>query len=282
NSKSDFEFLLHTISSPVTYDILRLYSKRNYNLTETAKNLNLSISTVQDNLKKLEKSELIYSNKKKYQLSGFGKFILLELEKINKFNKLNQFLGKIPADLIPPQFLNELAKNVSNIHIGTSSMTFMSYMNDIIKDLKNAIVNGYHEFKVIGWWSLKMDIDFFKTFFKGFELNIPTFEKISKHFKFELITNETVLNEILNDKNFNELINHFQAYESIQISEKLKNCNITIIGYEKLVVFLLVENNDFNLSNFLFIEDNDNCLQFFENLFNYYLKSSKSIESFIK
>ena len=30
-----------------------------------------------------------------------------------------------------------------------------------------------------------MDVDFFKVFFKRFELNNPTFERISKHIKFD-------------------------------------------------------------------------------------------------
>lgn len=58
---SKFEKLLNVISSISTYKILKLIADNNkgFSLSETAKVLNLSISTVNDNLKKLLKFHFI-------------------------------------------------------------------------------------------------------------------------------------------------------------------------------------------------------------------------------
>lgn len=58
---SKFEKFLNVISSISTYKILKLIADNNkgFSLSETAKVLNLSISTVNDNLKKLLKFHFI-------------------------------------------------------------------------------------------------------------------------------------------------------------------------------------------------------------------------------
>ena len=60
--KNDLNVLLNSLSSPATLNILNLFKDDNkgFSLTETAKGLKLSLSTVQDNVKRLSDSKLIF------------------------------------------------------------------------------------------------------------------------------------------------------------------------------------------------------------------------------
>ncbi|MFX1385530.1 MAG: winged helix-turn-helix domain-containing protein, partial [Promethearchaeota archaeon] len=107
NKNSEFNLLLNAISSEITYNILKLYEVSSFNLTDTAKQLNFSISTVQDNLKKLLQSDLIYLNEKEYHLSSFGNYFLSKLKEFEEVNKLRHLFGKVPSKLIPCEFIEE-------------------------------------------------------------------------------------------------------------------------------------------------------------------------------
>ena len=272
---SSFEELLNTISSTTIYNILKLYSKGDFNLTDTAKNLDISISTVQDNLKKLIKTDLIYSNDKTYHLSSFGCIILQELEKLKNLIELNEFLGRIPAELIPPKYLNLLVKDLSNMQYGTNSLQFMNYMNELMDDVKKSFnTKQISDFKVLGWWNLQMDLDFFKIFFKDFSLDNDSFKEILSHFSFQLVSYPIIFDDIKKMEDIKELMEHFHMYDFFRTCTKLENCNFTIMKYKKIVILVLIDHDDFDFHNFLIFENNDNALEFFNSLFQFYWERS--------
>ncbi|MFX0072748.1 MAG: hypothetical protein ACFFAO_16820 [Candidatus Hermodarchaeota archaeon] len=286
NNKTEFGLLLNSISATLSYDILKLYneSKEDYNLTKTAEVLNQSISTIQEYLKKLTNSYLIYKIDKNYKISNFGSYILNELRNLEMINKLAFILGKIPREMIPYEYLHNLIPNLKDIEIEESTWHFMSIINDMFNQFKKGLNSDHtiQEIKLLGWWNLNLDYKMVKTYFKDFSLDIrsmKTFFEKGK-FRFKIITDKKVIDEILEDKNLRQIMELFNMFDNFRIYDT--ECfNFTIIEYSKKVGLFLIEDDDFDMKHHILFENNPAVNQFFEPLFNYYWQKSIPITDFI-
>jgi predicted transcriptional regulator len=270
---SEFETLMQSLSSNLAFQILDLYETKEtgYSLTETARTLDHPVSTVQEYLKRFQNTSLIFKKEKKYVLSNFGSYILSELREFKKVSKLNEILGKIPANMIPDDFISVLVKDLSNMKIDINSVDYMSILHETGEKLKTDVEEGDHTFKLMGWWDLEMDLGFFRTIFKELELDIPTFTRFYEHFDIKLIINENLYEEIENHPKIYEIIRHFSAKEEIiRVYEEFNGCKFSILRYDHYVLFFLIKDNDIDFKNMVFFSKNKNALEFFELLFDYY------------
>jgi len=273
SKNSKFETLMQSLSSNLSVKILNLYNSegRGYTLTKTARTLDQPVSTVQEYLKRFQATSLIFKKQKKYFLSNFGSYILSELRKFKKINKLNEILGKIPAKVIPSNFISILIQGLSNMKIDINSVDYMNLLYEMGEKLKKDVEKGDHIFKLIGWWDLEMDLGFFRTFLTELELNIPTFTRFYEHFDLGLIINEKFYEEIENHQKIYKIINHFNAKEEIMRVHKLFNdCKFSILRYDQNIIFFLIKDNDIDFKNMVIFEKNEKAVEFFELLFEHY------------
>ena len=284
NKKNDeFHQFLTSISSVLSYNILKLYFNANcgFSLTETKEKLNESISTVQDHLKRLLSLKIIIKEQKTYVISNFGSFIFTELEKFKIINRVRDFFGQIPDKLIPARFLNELIPYLSDFEIHRTSVQFMDEMHEMMSKMTQQLETGKHNVKVLGWWSLKMDLDFLKTFYKDINLDTPSMEKLFESVDFKLILTENVVSEMLENEQIIKLtqqVDIFTSAEYIRILEQSEKFNFTIMKSDDYIGFFLIIKDDFDPKHFIIAQNNPGLEKFFNDLFDYYWERSIPLE----
>ncbi len=287
NKCSQFEELLISISSIISYKILTLYSSDNkgWNLTDTAHNLQLPISTIQDYLLKLLNSNLIYKKAKLYYISNFGSFFLTELQNFEIFNKFCHIFGKIPAEIIPSRFIHELIPYLTDIKIEETSWHFMTVFNEMMNHFKNSLNRPENAFdlKVLGWWDIDFDFHMLKTYFKDLEMNIESMQRFFKNsnLNIRVISHKKIVDEIKADKSLVELMKHFNLFDGFRIFD-IESFNFTFLKYNQKISLFLVKDNDIDAKHHIFFENNSGMNKFFDDLFHYYWKRSIPITEFLK
>ena len=283
---SKFEKFLNVISSISTYKILKLIadSNKGFSLSETAKVLNLSISTVNDNLKKLLKSHFIYSVDKEYFISSYGYYIFNKLEKLELFNKLNPIIGKIPKDIIPNEFFEELLPVIEDIKVKTRSLNVILDMNRYAKIFKSNLQNLTESsvFKTLGWWSDDIEFTLIRDYLSEWDEDPVKIREMVKNLNIEIITDENFVNKIIENKKVEALEEYLDLNQAIRIIEENIKFNFTIIKINQhMILFLIKDNDEIDIKHHLFIE-NQNIDKFFNRLFNYYRTKSVSLKEFLK
>ncbi len=283
NNNSDLDILLNAISSETTYNILKLYEDNSFNLTDTAKELNCSISTIQDNLKKLLQSDLIYLNEKKYHLSSFGNYFLSKLKEFEEVNKLRHLFGKIPLKLIPCEFIEELIPLLKNIKVQETSWHFLNSLNGLLAKFKNEIEKELiiEEIQVLGWWDFNFDFEILKAIFPNLTMEYKTLSKLFKNLRFRLISDKSFAIDLINNKFFHEMRQHLEIGQYIRIVEDDIKFNFTIMRFEETVILFMIENDDIDIRHHIFIQNPKSHI-FFNGIFNYYQEKSIPIDEYIK
>ncbi|MFX1501711.1 MAG: winged helix-turn-helix domain-containing protein, partial [Promethearchaeota archaeon] len=279
NKNSELNILLNAISSEITYNILKLYEDNSFNLTDTAKQLNFSISTIQDNLKKLLQSDLIYLSEKEYHLSSFGNYFLSKLKEFEEVNKLRHLFGKVPSKLIPCEFIEEFIPLLKNVKIKETSWHFLNTFNELLARFKEEIEKGVTtgEIKVLGWWDINFDFEILKSTFPDMTMEYKSLLNLFKNFKFRLISDKRFAIDLINNNLFQDLIQNSDMGEYIRIVEDDINFNFTIMEYEDTLSLFIIENNDIDVKHHVFIQ-NPNRHIFFNDIFNYYQEKSIPID----
>ncbi|MBD3339259.1 MAG: winged helix-turn-helix transcriptional regulator [Candidatus Lokiarchaeota archaeon] len=285
-SNSKFYKLLNSISSKLTYDILELYlSNKGLNLTETASQLNQSVSTVQDYLNKLKDTNLIYRIDNNYYLSNYGQYFLKELNNFAVFSKVSHIFGKIPVNMIPLEFINDLLPSLIDVKIENSSWHFMNGMQELLNNFKKEMMinKNFINFKVLGWWSIEYDFQLFQTMFKDFKLDLKSFQKIFDEYNFQikLISDKIFLDELRKFKKLREVLDYLNVFENFRIYEG-EIFNFSILKFNRFIGLFLVDENDIDVKNHLFFKENLEMDMFFEKIFDYYWKRSKPVRKFSK
>ncbi len=283
NKNFELNILLNAISSEITYNILKLYEDNSFNLTDTAKRLNFSISTVQDNLKKLLQSDLIYLCEKEYHLSSLGNYFLSKLKEFEEVNKLRHLFGKVPSKLIPCEFIEELIPLLKNIKLKETSWHFLNSFNELLARFKDEIEKGVFtgEIKVLGWWDVNFDFELLKAIFPDMIMEYKSLLKYFKNLKFRLISDKRFATDLVNNKYFQDMMQYFDMGEYIRIVEDDIIFNFTIMEYEENLSLFIIENNDIDVKHHIFIQ-NPNRHIFFNDLFNYYQEKSIPIDEYMK
>lgn len=283
NNNSELNILLNAISSEITYNILKLYEDNSFNLTDTAKRLNFSVSTVQDNLKKLLQSNLIYLREKEYHLSSFGNYFLSKLKEFEEVNKLRHFFGKVPSKLIPYEFIEEFIPLLKNIKIQETSWHFLNTFNELSAIFKDEIEKGLstREINVLGWWDVNFDFEILKAIFPDLTMEYKSLLKFFKNLKFRLISDKIFAANLINNKIFQEIKQHFDMGQYIRIVEDDIIFNFTIMEFEETISLFMIENNDIDVKHHIFIQ-NPNSHIFFNDIFNYYQEKSIPLDEYMK
>ncbi|MHA1150436.1 MAG: hypothetical protein ACTSR8_19635 [Promethearchaeota archaeon] len=277
----DFIKLLNAFSSEIAYNILNLYSnKSGLTLTNTSNELGkeISTSTIRDHLNRLIEAHLIYKKEKQYYLSNFGSFILKNLRSLEVFNKARQIFGQIPAELIPSEFIQKLVFDLKDIEVESDGWQIMYISSNILNQINQDIGIQGNELKILGWKkSLSLSIEIIQKNLTKVSFDITSMNKFLEDLNFELITDQTFIDEINKNKQLREMVDQTSIKNRIFVCEKVENFSFTLFKYNKIIQFFLNEEN----KQFL-IEDNDPAVEFFDSVFQYYLNQSNPLLKYLK
>ncbi len=282
NKINGLSFLLNTISNETAHDLLNLYKENSYNLTDTARKLALPISTVQDNLKKLIQSRLLFVREKKYHVSSLGDYLLTKLNEIEPILRLQNFFGDIPADLIPHQFIEHLLPFIKEIDIQETSWHFFNIIDKLLSKFKEEIDEGTFkgEIRVLGWWSLEFDLALLKTYFPDRTIDMEFYLTFFKNVRFHQITDKKFVEELRNHEFFQDMKKYLEMEDNIRIMEDI-TFNFTIMEIEGSMCFFLVRNDDVDIQHH-FILENPKSQSIFNSIFTKYQEKSLSLHDYLE
>lgn len=280
----EFEKFLNAINSESTYKILKLYfnNKKGFNLTETSRVIGENTSTTRDRLKKILDSKLIYLDGKNYYLSNLGSYTLNKLENFRRLSKYQSIFGEIPAEMIPTEFLEMLVVNLDDIGLIRSQWQFLNIVNQVVNDIKNDINKQCYELKLLGWKSLTLLFEIFQNYFKEISMNANTIQNLLKSFDFHVISSRDIISEINEKPDIRKILDNTTLKENISICEAVDKFNFIVFKYNQNVHIFLNKNNQFNFEQYFISENNKNIVNFYDSLFNHYLKQSIPLVDFLR
>ncbi len=275
----DFFQLLNSISTEIAHKVLNLYSENSggLSLTETSNKIEESTSTVRDHINRLLDANLIYKKEKTYFLSNFGSFILRYMKHLEIFNKTRKVFGQIPAELIPSKFIQELVPHISDIEIKSDQWEFMTISTRLMDKIRADLKKDPGELRVIGWESLTKALEIMQNLLMK-DLDFP-YQEFLKLTDFELISNNRILNDILEHKEIRkmaELINN-----RVHICENIEKFEFILFKYKQTIQFFFYEGGKLGMGYHFVLEDNPEAVKFFDNVFNYYLEQSVPLTQFL-
>ena len=283
NEENGFSNLLSAISTGITFNLLKLYKKNSYNLTDSAKQLGLPISTVQDNLRKLLQSNLIFIREKKYYLSSFGSYILSNMHQFEHLYQLRNFFGKIPSDLIPNTFLEEIISLIDYIDIHETSWHFLKIFDKLLSKFKEKINNGNFsgELRVLGWWNLDFDFELLRTYFPDKKIDAEFYLNFFENITFQQIIDEKFALELFNREEIRDIRKFLDKNNDIRIIANKTLFNFTIMEIEGSMCLFLVKNNKLDVNHHFFI-NHPKIHSIFDIIFNYYKEKTISFHEFLE
>ncbi|MBN1216942.1 MAG: hypothetical protein JXA99_16085 [Candidatus Lokiarchaeota archaeon] len=281
NHNYDFQNLLHIISSPLTLKILKLYKNNSYNLTETSKLIDEAISTVQDNLNKLKKINLIKKENKYFSLTNLGSYILNSLNRFEILSNFNNIFGKINSESIPSKLLYDYLPYFQNINTNQSSFDFIANINNIFKKIKDTSKNSTFQLGLIGWWDFNFEYKLFKMFYDDFDFLDGDIPNELKNFKLQIVTDKTILQFFKGNNKILDLFeNQYNIKEKIRIYDR-NFFQFTILKINEILIFSLIKDGDIDYHNYFIINDQPKLQEFFDSLYKYYYNLSKPLNDFL-
>ncbi len=280
---NEFQILLNSISSTLSLKVLLLYEKNiHHNLTETSKLLNEPISTIQDNLRKLEKANLIKKNIKNYSITNLGSYILNSLKRFNILSKFIHIFGNLPSESIPSEILYEFLPNFINIETSHKSFDFLQVTKNLMENFLNITKKSEITLEIIGWWDLNLDLQLARLFGIDFNLEKGPIPPIIKNINFKIITDKSFIENIKKyDKIFNRFEEEFNFMDRVKIYDENYKFHFTLFKLNHIITFSLVKDNDIDYHNYFIVENNPKISLFFEKLYNYFNNRSKPLKEFL-
>ncbi len=280
----EFEKFLNTINSEISFKILKLYSKEKngINLTETARAIGENTSTTRDRLKKLLDSKIIYQEEKNYFLSNLGSYTLTKLENFRKLSKFQSIFGQIPAELIPSEYLEKLIPNLEDTGLIRSQWQIFNIANQVVDEIKSQMDKRKIEMKLLGWNSLTLMIDIFQSYFKEISINTNSIQNLLNSLDFHLISSRNIILEIKDKPYIRKILDDTTLKDNISICEIVDKFNFVLFKYNQNVHIFLNKNDQFNYDNYFIAENNKSIADFYDDIFNFYLKQSIPLVEFLK
>ncbi|TXT55012.1 MAG: hypothetical protein BAJALOKI2v1_710008 [Promethearchaeota archaeon] len=273
--------LLNAFSNKIAYKILYLYHlfPNGFNLTDTSKELDEKTSTVNDHLEKLLDARLIYKEHKEYKLSIFGNYVLNSINKFETLNKLKEILGKLPAQKIPLNFIDDLIPHIDKVEIQTNQWKFMRISNILINQIQSEMKETPVELKILGWKSLSLSLDIIKTYFNNLTLAPQSLQGFFDKTNFELISDKKIIDDIKTNDRIMEILRTTDLKERIMICKNVEKFDFTLLRYKDLIHFFLNEEKKEGINYSVFFKNNSGALDFFNKVYAYYLHDSVSLQS---